>query len=64
MLNILVENHTLTVFVVLLLGFLIGSVRIFGFSLGSAGVLFAGLTGLLFLGTLLAAARRLAGARR
>ena len=43
MLNILVENHTLTVFVVLLLGFLIGSVRIFGFSLGSAGVLFAGL---------------------
>lgn len=43
MLNILVENPTLTVFVVLLLGFLIGSVRFFGFSLGSAGVLFAGL---------------------
>lgn len=43
MLNILVENHTLTVFVVLLLGFAIGSIRLFGFSLGSAGVLFAGL---------------------
>lgn len=43
MLNLLIENHTLTLFVVLLLGFVLGSIRVFGFSLGAAGVLFAGL---------------------
>lgn len=43
MLNLLIQNHTLTLFVVLLLGFFIGNIRVFGFSLGAAGVLFAGL---------------------
>lgn len=43
MFDLLINNPTLTLFIVLVLGFIIGSIRIFGFSLGSAGVLFAGL---------------------
>ncbi|MEF2280206.1 TrkA C-terminal domain-containing protein [Deinococcus sp. YIM 134068] len=43
MLNLLVDNAVLTLFVVLLLGLGLGSLRLFGFSLGAAGVLFAGL---------------------
>lgn len=43
MFDLLVDSPTLTLFVVLLVGFMIGNVRVFGFSLGAAGVLFAGL---------------------
>ncbi|MPY67500.1 transporter [Deinococcus sp. SDU3-2] len=43
LLDLLAQNPVLTLFTVLLLGFALGGVRVFGFSLGVAGVLFAGL---------------------
>lgn len=43
LLDLLAEHQILTLFTVLLLGYLIGGLRVAGFSLGVAGVLFAGL---------------------
>ncbi len=41
--NLLAGNHLLLLFMVIGLGYLIGSIRIFGFSLGVAAVLFVGM---------------------
>src|SRR5512145_630833 len=44
--NLLAGNHLLLLFMVIGLGYLIGSIRIFGFSLGVAAVLFVYAIGL------------------
>ncbi|MFC6591177.1 hypothetical protein ACFP81_03450 [Deinococcus lacus] len=43
MLALLAEHQVLALFSVLMLGYLLGNIRVAGFSLGVAGVLFAGL---------------------
>ena len=42
-LDLLSSNHLLLLFTIIGLGYLVGSIRIFGFSLGTAAVLFAGI---------------------